>query len=88
MQPATRDLRRDEQDRHASPADAASRLSTTYTALVKGGATDPRVKDVGGQRAGRERDLVVHDGRRAAATGVVPVLDLGADRRADSRRRR
>ena len=63
-------------------------FSTTYTAIVKGGAIDPRVKDARRQRDGGERDLDVHHRRGAAAAVVVPVLDLAGDHRAGADRRR
>ena len=63
-------------------------LSTTYTALVKGGATDPRVKDPAGNALAANSSWTFTTAAVAPPPVVVPLLDLGADRRAHSHRRR
>ena len=43
---------------------------TTYSALVRGGATDPRVKDVAGNALAADFTLELHDGSSVDATAA------------------
>ena len=54
---------------------AALAASTTYTATLRGGTTDPRVKDAGRQRPRGQRCVELHD-RRGAAAAELPVQRL------------
>ena len=56
-------------------------VSTTYTVLMKGGATDPRVKDLAGNALAASH-LDLHHRRRATAAADLSVQHLDADHRA------
>ena len=83
-----RHLQRDDQDRHASIRRAASRCRRPTRRSSRAARTDPRVKDAAGNAMAANATWTFTTAAGAAAAAGLPVLDLGADRRAGSGRRR